>query len=197
MTAAPAEREGKSWRLLSSVSGAAQFAGEDNEHRLWLERWWAQRDAPYALHIGMNPSMAGADRDDLTIRKDQEFTKRLGLSRMFKCNVGTRISTDPNGLLERGIVVNHPDNVETILRLAEFASCIVVATGRPPDPLIAHARTVLKALRARGLKLRCFGLTQDHWPKHSSRLVGVCNADFGFGVVMNPLAHAADAGHGE
>jgi hypothetical protein len=116
----------------------------------------------------MNPSRAGADVDDLTVRKDQEFTRRMGFDRMFKCNAGTFISTDPNGLLERGIVLAHPDNLATIRRLAEHAARIVVATGKPPEPLMGHARAVFRALR--GLHVECFGLTRDHWPKHSSRL---------------------------
>lgn len=155
------------WQLLPNVVGGAQFV--EGCHRLWLTRDWG--DAPeFVLHIGMNPSYAGADRDDLTVRKDQEFTKRMGLCRMVKCNVGSYISTDPKGLLERGVVVCHRDNHDTILHYARRAARIVVATGRPPDPLVPHARTLFRSLKAAGLKLECFGLTRDHWPKHSSRL---------------------------
>jgi hypothetical protein len=156
------------WPLLPETIGDALFICED--HRLWLERRWAGAgdDALYALHLGMNPSKAGARNDDLTVRKDQEFTRRMGLSRMFKANAGTFISTDPMGLLAAGIMLAHPDNLPTILRLAAGAARIIVATGRPPDPLVVHARAMFRALR--GLRLECFGLTKDHWPKHSSRL---------------------------
>lgn len=156
------------WPLLPGVNGAARFDGDD--HRLWLERYWDNSfDAPFALHIGMNPSMAGKDRDDLTVRKDQEFTRRMGLSRMFKCNIGTLVSTDPNGL--HGVsVVCHQDNLSTIFRLAGGAARIVVATGNLPDPLIGYARTIFRELKRQGLRLECFGLTKNHWPKHSSRL---------------------------
>lgn len=157
------------WPLLPGVTGDALFVGED--HRLWLERCWADDpDANFALHIGMNPSMAGKDRDDLTVRKDQEFTKRMGLFRMIKCNLGTLVSTDPNGLSAPGVTVCHPDNLSIIRGLADAAVRIIIATGKPPDPLLGHARTLFNTLRADRRRMECFGLTKDHWPKHSSRL---------------------------
>jgi hypothetical protein len=154
------------WPLLSGTTGNALFVGAD--HRLTLERWWGDADAPYALHVGMNPSRAGANIDDLTVRKDQEFTRRMELTRMFKTNIATLISTDPAGLSARGVTVAHPDNMATILRLAAGAARIVVATGNPPAPLMGLANALFRALRP--WKVECFGLTADHWPKHSSLL---------------------------
>lgn len=156
------------WPLLPCVKGAARFEG--NDHRLWLERWWDEPDAPFVMHIGMNPSMAGADYDDLTVRKDQEFTRRLGLTRMFKLNVGTYISTDPAALSARGVTVSHEANLALIRAYAATAARIIIATGKPPDPLLGHARTLFRALKGDSRKMECFGLTRDHWPKHSSRL---------------------------
>jgi len=159
------------WPLLPGVAGAALF--ESDDHRLWLERQWDPQADAFVLHIGMNPSMAGADRDDLTVRKDQEFTRRMGFSRMVKCNLGTLVSTDPKGLSLPGVTVCHPNNSSTILNFARTASRIVIATGRPPDPLLGHARALFNALRANKRHMECFGLTKDHWPKHSSRLAYV------------------------
>lgn len=156
------------WPLLPGVSGAARFEGE--QHRLCLQRWWGLSDAPFALHIGMNPSRAGADQDDLTVRKDQEFTRRLDLTRMFKLNIGTFISTDPAGLSVRGVIVSHEANLGLIRAYAATAARIIVATGKPPDQLLGHARTIFRALKSDGRRMECFGLTKDHWPKHSSRL---------------------------
>lgn len=158
---------GNFWPLLPGVRGNATFPLPD--HRISLERNWS--DDPHAgfvLHIGMNPSMAGADRDDLTVRKDQEFTRRMGFSRMFKFNLGTLVSTDPEGLCATGAVVCVPNNLEVTIEHARRASRIVVATGKPPGPLVPMANNLFRSLR--GLRVECFGLTRDHWPKHSSRL---------------------------
>jgi hypothetical protein len=53
---------------------------------------------------------------------------------------------------------------------AAKASRVVIATGKPPDELIWGARTLFRRLKADGRRMECFGLTKDHWPKHSSRL---------------------------
>jgi hypothetical protein len=153
------------WPLRPGVMGSAHFEG--NDHRIWLERWWDEPDAPFALHIGMNPSKAGADCDDFTVRKDQEFTKLMGLSRMVKVNIGTYISTDPVGLAGHGI---HECNLRVICAYAATAARIIVATGNPPDELCSAAKVLFRKLKADGRRMECFGLTKDHWPKHSSRL---------------------------
>lgn len=152
--------------------GGAEFVGDNMEHRLYLMRDWAagEIDAPYALSIGMNPSMANHLMDDLTVRKDQIFTEQFGLRRMFKGNVGSYRCTDPAGLTARGVVVSHPENLPMIRRLAADAALIFVATGRVPDVLVPHARTMFRALKQDGRRLMCLGLTRDGWPKHSSRL---------------------------
>jgi hypothetical protein len=159
-----------SWPLLPDTKGSARFEG--NDHRIWLERRWGSLNAPFVLHIGMNPSLAGAENDDLTVRKDQEFTKRMGFDRMVKVNVGTYISTDPDGL-NRCLMVAHEINLPTIRTYAAAAARIIVATGRPPDVLVSYARVLFKALKQDGRHMECFGLTKDHWPKHSSRLAYV------------------------
>lgn len=152
------------WPLLPGMHGAARFEGE---HRLWLERRW---DGPvngsFVLHIGMNPSIAGASQDDLTIRKDIEFTKRMGFTRMVKCNIGTLVSTDPKGLAGR--VVCHSENVAVIKSIASCANKIVIATGMPPESLVELALSLFNILKP--LPLECFGTTTAGWPKHSSRI---------------------------
>lgn len=165
------------WPLLLGMHGAARFEGE---HRLWLERrWGGPVNGSFALHIGMNPSVAGASQDDLTIRKDIEFTRRMGFTRMVKCNVGTLTSTDPRGLTGR--VVCHPDNVSVIKSIASCASKIVIATGVPPEPLIELALSLFNQLMP--LPLECFGRTAAGWPRHSSRISYESKLEPFFGVV--------------
>lgn len=157
------------WPLLAGVTGAAFFPSKD--HRLWLERRWGEDiDENFVLHVGMNPSYADANGDDLTVRKDQEFTRRIGFSRMVKMNVGTFISTDPKGLSAPDVIVSHPYNTAMILECALRARRVIVATGDPPKPLIDVARNLLRGMTAAGFRMECFGLTKGGWPKHSSRL---------------------------
>jgi hypothetical protein len=161
------------FKMRPGTHGDARFAGASKEHRLWLLRDWSMEhldSGAYVLWIGMNPSTADHLTDDLTVRKDQVFTERHGLSRMFKVNVSSYRSTDPAGLNARGVVISHPDNLITIRSLAEGASLIVAATGRVPDLLVPHAQNLFRAMKKDARKMVCLGLTLDGWPKHSSRL---------------------------
>jgi hypothetical protein len=165
---------GKStFAMQQGVVGDALFVGDRQEHRLWLSRHWCTmlRWVPsYVLWCGMNPSTARHDMDDLTVRKEQEFTARLGHSKMFKVNAGSYCCTNPLLLLQDGIQLAHPDNLPTIRRLAAEASAIVMATGHPPAPLVPLAREVFDQMHRDGRQMLCLGTTAGGWPKHSSRL---------------------------
>jgi hypothetical protein len=158
-------------RLPEGVVGDALFLGFNREHRLWLERRLtdAQRTAPYSLWIGMNPSMAGADTDDMTVRKEWTFTRRsLNLPRYIKMNVGTYICTDPSKLPPG--LLTHPANDDMLYAALPNASAIVMATGVVPLALEPALLRVLAILRDSGKALLCLGRTADGSPRHSSRL---------------------------
>lgn len=163
-------------RLQDGVIGRADFIGANQEHRLALERYWGNLlepdpDPRYALWIGMNPSTASHDVDDLTVRKEQTWTRMLGLVRYIKCNIGSYRSTNPAGLAQAE-VVSHPDNLPTILRLATApqAHRVILTTGAPPPVLECFYRATVQALRGAGVPLWCLGKTKGGWPKHSSRI---------------------------
>jgi hypothetical protein len=157
--------------LPPGVCGAARFAGDRNEHRITLTRWLdpSPDDANFALWIGMNPSTAEADVDDLTVRKEWTWTRRLGFYRYVKMNAASYRATDPK-VLASVREVNHPDNLPLIVAMASAAAMIVLSTGNPTDVLLGHYRTMVRALKAAGLTLQCLGTTKDGWPKHSSRI---------------------------
>jgi hypothetical protein len=158
--------------LLPGVMGYALFVGDRQEHRLWLDRRPIGTDGytPYVLCLGMNPSSAAADEDDLTLRKDQQFASILGFARVMKANAGSYCCTDPSGLSARGVVVSHPMNLPTIRRLAADAGAILLATGDPPDILRPYAMAMFRELRRDGRTAVCLGVTKGGWPKHTSRL---------------------------
>jgi len=162
--------------MLPGVRGSASFAGERQEHLLWLERVWDSDrevlpdDLPFALWIGMNPSAASETEDDLTVRKEYTWTRTtLGLTRYVKVNVGTYRATNP-GDLEAADEVQHVENTFFIASFAAKATKIIVATGQVPPVLEQHARELFVQLRRWGFPLLCLGLTKSGWPKHSSRI---------------------------
>ena len=155
------------------VDGSALLTGENRENPVTLSRAWGDalldEKAPYSLWIRMNPSGADADRYDLTTPKEGEWTQRLGLCRYVKVNVGNYRSTDPAGL-DRAACVSHPRNLPTIILSALVAKLVILTTGRPPEILVPHARTLFRELKRAGIKPLCLSVARGGWPKHSSRL---------------------------
>ena len=158
--------------LQPGVQGYAVFAGDRDQHRIRLDRVRGTPvfGQPFALFIGMNPSRAEADQDDLTVRKEQEWTWRMGLFHYVKMNVGSWRCTDPKQLDKPGVCPVHPDNLPAIRDLAGYAETLVLSTGAPPGVLIGPARTLFRALTSDRRVMRCFGTVKGGWPRHTSRL---------------------------
>lgn len=158
--------------LLPGVTGNAIFRGEHAQHRLVLGRCWGE-GSDYALWVGMNPSCADPDTDDLTVRKEQVWTRRTWprVTRYLKVNIGTYRWTNSRTLDGIGEPLAHPDNVGMIAELAADAVAIVLTTGKPPAALAPFVPDVLAAIGSTARRdVLCLGVTRDGWPKHSSRL---------------------------
>jgi hypothetical protein len=162
--------------MMPGVIGNAYFAEDDKRHRLWLERdgiMPEQYGEAYSLFIGMNPSKAMYKLDDPTVRQDQMFTKKFGLSRMFKVNVASWRDTDSSSLSVLTYTqMNHVRNMPTIRDLAANAALIVVCTGELRSVAAECARDTFIALQRDGRELMCLG-NVGRWPRHSSRLAHV------------------------
>lgn len=75
------------------VSGTAAFSS-CGHYRWWLERVW-QPAAPRLIFIGLNPSRAGGQRDDPTLRRLVGFAQRWGFGSLEVLNLFARISPSP------------------------------------------------------------------------------------------------------
>jgi hypothetical protein len=158
--------------LQEGVTGDAEFS-ECGRYRHWLSRYWGAHQYSYALWIGMNPSTAEANVDDPTIRREINFTRSWGLAGYMKCNVMNYRSTSPKRLLEAGVEPSSPQNIPTILRLAEHADRIIVCYGVLPLCLQAYAEDVVALLDGAGHEPWCLGLSRDgRFPKHPLYLKG-------------------------
>lgn len=71
-------------------------------HRHWLTRAWGPLpDTTQLWWVMLNPSTAGADRDDATIRKCTTFAKRWGYGGFTVINLFTMVATNPAELRAR------------------------------------------------------------------------------------------------
>lgn len=132
-------------------------------YRHWLSRRWGK--GGYALWIGMNPSTATAHVDDPTIRREIEFTKRLGLGAYFKANVMDYSATNPRDLIRIAAPCSKR-NLEEILRLVKGAELVILAYGSI-DKRLGNYRADVEALLGQNCaEIWCLGINKDGSPKH-------------------------------
>lgn len=151
--------------------GRAIFRGDNEEHRIWLNRRWGDaihQDLPYPLLIGMNPSTATADKNDRTINREIGFVTEWGYQCFYKGNVGSYRATHQRDLLNLDLTIVHADNVPTLRALANSPKCdkIVLCCGKVPVTLERPRDELVNLLRGDGHKVWCFGLTDSGHPKH-------------------------------
>ena len=154
--------------LLPGVSGTARFS-EDGRYRYTLRRWW-HGGGRTAVFVGLNPSKAGADRDDLTIRKCIGFATTWGCSEIFMLNLFALIATDPEELFS-SLDPSGPENkywIDQTFALHSDPNNILVAAWGAHKMAETPGCKLEHELRPR--KMVCLGKTKDGSPKHPSRL---------------------------
>lgn len=164
---------GKSFQPLPpGVTGAALFDGPDACYRLELRRVFSEEaaklgtTAPFALWIGLNPSVADGDQDDPTIAIECAATRALGLDRYLKMNLSPYRATDPGRLRYAVHDLCPAGHVERLLWRAMTAARVVMACGVPPGPLTGYDDEVFRLLEWAGVELWCLGTTKEGFPRH-------------------------------
>lgn len=154
---------GKVCLKIAAGMTADAFFSPCGQYRHWLSRRWGT--GGYALWIGMNPSTATAHVDDPTIRREIEFTKRLGLGAYVKANVMDYRATNPRDLVLIAVPCSKL-NLEEILRLANGAERVILSYGSVDPRLRCYARAVERMLGQPRRELWCLGTTKDGSPRH-------------------------------
>lgn len=145
------------------MRGGADFS-PCGRYRTRLWRTWGDDAAPYALFIGMNPSVADAMTDDPTVRREIGFTQRWGLTSYVKTNVSAYRATDPKRL--NGADIDCAANRDAILHAALDAEHTVLAFGTLKGEMRRLAAEIVSVLMAHEVPLRCLGTTADGSPRH-------------------------------
>lgn len=157
-----------------TIQASAEFSA-CREHRHVLSRWWSA--APRALVCGCNPSDAGEERNDPTVRATIALLRgRPGIGGFDLVNFGTRITSSPRAFdlwradawsrdplaYERAGAENHAQ----VRRLSQSAAVRIVAWGN----LVRWSFEVQRLLDALTLggahPLLAFALTKDGAPRH-------------------------------
>lgn len=139
---------------------------EDPVHRPWryrLIRTW-DSTLPTACFLMLNPSTAGRERNDPTIRRCLEFSRRWGCGRFIGLNAYALRSTDPGKLAQHSDPVG-PDNDRHIREVATEVDLVVIAWGAH-RMMHDRAPQILTLLADAGVELRCLALTKHGYPQH-------------------------------
>ena len=137
---------------------------DDNKHRFLLWRLWLNTN--YVLFIGLNPSVANAKKDDLTIKKCKGFVNRWNYGGFYMVNLSSYISTNPNNIIDD----IRDENISYIKEAIKECSIIVPMWGdNIKDLNLNNIKNKVSPL-LKNKKLKCLGLTKAGNPKHISRL---------------------------
>jgi hypothetical protein len=127
---------------------------------------------PVATLCGVNPSIAGAEANDQTIRKDIGFGRIHGWSRFIKINKFAHVATDVRGLANAVDPIG-PENDAYIEAAIREADVFVPCWGpleKLPRRLRGRWREVLAIAERIGKPILCFGTAQDGQPRHTLML---------------------------
>ena len=148
------------YRVDTEPSGAV-FA-EGRSHRLYLWRRW-NKEKPWVMFIGLNPSTADERLNDPTLRRCIGFAERWGYGGLFMCNVFTLVSTDPKKLNAEAPIAMGANLAMRVIR--DRCQDAVAAWGT----LITHVRAgedQVERIKRELSPLYCLGKTKGGHPKH-------------------------------
>ena len=135
---------------------------DNRTHRLYLWRRW-NKERPWVMFIGLNPSTADERLNDPTVRRCIGFAARWGYGGIFMCNVFTLVSTDPKKL-----------NVQTPIAMGA-SSAMKVIRGRCSKAVAGWGNLItqvrqgeerIEQIKQKLSPLYCLGMTKQGHPRH-------------------------------
>lgn len=140
-----------------AISSGAVFS-DDLTLRFALWRVW-DNQKPIIGQIGLNPSTAGADKNDATIARSVVRAHKCGFGGLIQTNKYPHIATNPKDL-DRLIGIEENDlYIRKMVELTQIQLCMWGSIIND----IFRSQQVYKMLR----NPYCLGINPDGQPKHS------------------------------
>jgi len=135
---------------------------DERTHRLYLWRRW-DKERPWVMFIGLNPSTADERLNDPTVRRCVGFAANWGYGGIFMCNVFTLVSTDPKKLNGEVPIARGASLAMRVIR----GRCgkALAGWGNLINQVIEGEEQVERIKRELS-PLHCLGLTKLGHPKH-------------------------------
>lgn len=139
---------------------------EDGRFRYWLLRCW-DRALPLMAVIGTNPSQAGKEKNDPTIRKVIGFGERLGYGGFLMLNVGAFVATDPRKWKDATDPFGSENTVENLRQyIALFRAAEIIAAWGKPCMCSQRGQLRSEAIKRAIPGMKCWGKNGDGSPRH-------------------------------
>jgi len=149
--------------LQGGVTAAAVFDSAARRYRYLLTRIW-DPSIPPAVFVMLNPSTAGADQDDPTVRRIVRFARDWGKGGVIVVNLFALCSTNPERLR------THPDPVgrhnAVFVRQAVRQADLVVAAWGAGGVLAGRGVDMARSLVRAGVALKALKFTSTGQPGH-------------------------------
>ncbi len=144
---------------------------ECGQYRYTLLRVWDER-LPKVMFIGLNPSVADADRDDFTLKRCVAYARDWGYGGVLIGNLFAYRSTDPKALKHASDPIGSENDIR-LKRLADKAEIVVAVWGN-------HGTFMHRgdAVRKQIPRLHYLALTQKGEPHHPRGLPGCLGPKF-------------------
>lgn len=154
------------------MSAVFSEGGEEAALYRWILRREVQDEGIIAALCGVNPSVAGVEKNDQTIRKDIGFARRHGWRRIIKVNKFAKRATDVRELATAFDPIG-PENDRYLAEAFEEADIIVPCWGplaKLPKRLRRRYIEVCRIMERSGKPILCFGTANDGQPRHTLML---------------------------
>ena len=128
-------------------------------YRYALWRWW-DPEKPYAMFIGLNPSVADEVKDDPTIRRCRRFAADWDYGGLVMTNLFAVRATDPKAMIAHSDPIGSEN--DNYLRELSWGAGIVIAAWGARGGHLERDTQVLSMLP----RLHHLGLTKTGKPRH-------------------------------
>lgn len=140
-----------------------------NRLRWWLCRWWG--DGDMALFLGCNPSLAGKERDDPSVKRSIKLAKAWGIDGLYWMNPIPFVDPDPKlGAVQalrpgwHGLALLQR-NLDLVRERAKACRLVIACWGDLPRNRDWYSHCA-RVLIEDGIALHCLGTTATGNPKH-------------------------------
>ena len=147
--------------LIEGLSGA-DFS-DDGVYRYQLLRTW-DKDKPLFTYVGLNPSIANAERGDRTTTRNLKRARKLGAGSYIAVNLFAFVAKYPEDMKAAERPVGNRNDA-AIMSAVSRSSWILCGWGFHGTHR-GRDQEVLAMLKKNRIQAHCLGKTKDGQPRH-------------------------------